>query len=126
MKKEKLKMKNEDFISEFLERLNTDNDKRVNQNLFYEDNVLFSYGYHFPLCLHLNNGFILNKSKYSVTTSKIQTYTRRILEKKGFAYIELTTQEIKDILNNFWDKQKLEEIERMLLLNKLNGEKINY
>ena len=41
-------MRNEDFIIQFL---NSKGGNAKNQNIFYEDNILYDYGYHFPLAV---------------------------------------------------------------------------
>lgn len=41
------------------------------KTMFFEDNVIYSYGYHFPIARHLDNGDILFTTQdYSVTTSQ--------------------------------------------------------
>ena len=48
-------------------------------NVFYDDNTIYSYGYHFPLA-HLYDGFALvNSNRYSVSTSKHQTIVKWVL-----------------------------------------------
>lgn len=41
-------------------------------NFFFEGNVLFSYGHHFPLCIKHQGYFIINGDYYSVTTRQHQ------------------------------------------------------
>ncbi len=43
--------------------------KTPNGNLFFEKEVLYSYGYHFPLAVDLGSLYVVNGDKYSVTTS---------------------------------------------------------
>lgn len=52
-------------------------------NTFIEGNVIYSYGHHFPMAVRLTDNsnlfdggykFILNEKKYSVSTSKHQSY----------------------------------------------------
>jgi len=46
------------------------NGRNSTESLFFEGDVLYSYGYHFPLAVRLDDGFyIVNGDKYSVTTS---------------------------------------------------------
>jgi len=65
---------NEEVISDFADGI-----QGINKNVFSEKDgfgrlVLFSYGYHFPIALKLDDGFfIFNKSKYSRTTSRHQS-----------------------------------------------------
>lgn len=43
-------------------------------NVFFENDVIYSYGYHFPMAVRLPNGlFVCNGDKYSVTTSSHQS-----------------------------------------------------
>ncbi|HEY5631627.1 MAG TPA: hypothetical protein VIR31_05830 [Nitrososphaeraceae archaeon] len=59
-------MKNQEVINNFIMG-NTEKGK--GSNLFFENDVLYSYGYHFPLCLKINHAFIINSNSYSMTTA---------------------------------------------------------
>ena len=59
-------MKNNQVCEHFA---NGDTSART-KNLFIETDILFSYGRHYPLCIRLKDGFILNVSGYSQTTSQ--------------------------------------------------------
>jgi len=52
----------------------------IASNMFIEDNILYSYGHHFPLLVRFNWGIIQNADKYSVTTSCHQSKTSRIAD----------------------------------------------
>lgn len=56
-------------------------------NMTSTGDKLFSYST--IIAQRTPKGIILNGCKYSVTTSKQQTYARRALEKKGLAYTEV-------------------------------------
>ena len=78
-------MKNELFIQNFVRGLNKDHAK--NQNLFSEYNILYSYGYHYPLLVRLDpttpDGraiFLLNDSGYSPTTRRHIFNARRFAD----------------------------------------------
>jgi len=63
-------MKNKEVCAEFVSGY-----EAKTQNLFSEETngkrVLYSYGYHFPLCVVLGDGTkLFNSSNYSATTSK--------------------------------------------------------
>lgn len=59
------------------------------KNLFIEGDVIYSYGYHFPLCLRLNNGFVINSDGYSQTTARHKgEIVRAISEFMNFAELE--------------------------------------
>ena len=45
-----------------------------NGSLYREGGVLFSYGEHFPLAVHVGNYFLINADRYSNSTSKHQSY----------------------------------------------------
>lgn len=49
-------------------------------NIYYEKDVLYSYGRHFPLAVRCKNGYILNGDRYSNTTSGHQSLTRSLAE----------------------------------------------
>lgn len=48
-----------------------------NEPLFRENGVLYSYGYHFPLAMHVGGYQLINADTYGPTTSKHQSYTIR-------------------------------------------------
>jgi hypothetical protein len=73
-------MKNRTVAENFV---NGDEDSK-GSNLFIENNVLYSYGYHFPLAVRLKGDsgdyiFLVNIGKYSISTSKHQSYLRQAL-----------------------------------------------
>ena len=72
-------MRNEEVIKAFIEG----DEKAHTKNVFIKDNFLFSYGFHFPLAIRLigTDGFkfVINKSKYSVSTSRHQGYLNRMI-----------------------------------------------
>tara|TARA_Y100000296_G_scaffold63853_1_gene74474 strand:+ start:152 stop:1024 length:873 start_codon:yes stop_codon:yes gene_type:complete len=46
-------------------------------NMFFDSDIIYSYGYHFPMAKHINNNLILFTSKgYSISTSKHLGITR--------------------------------------------------
>lgn len=110
-------MTNKQFIKEFVERLYTDNDNKRHGNLFYEDNVLYSYGHHYPLCLNLNGDFIINSDKYSSSTSKQKSCVVQVLNELNKSFILLNTDNINLILQK--NIQKLSEAEK--ILNTMKG-----
>lgn len=91
-------MKNEDLIKAFGKGI----PYCKNNSLVVIGNILFSYGPHFPLLIRLesDNGyeFILNKAKYSQTTSKQQNFCRRIFGDKIIA--EKTWAEMMSLKGN--------------------------
>lgn len=65
-------------------------------NIFSENDVLYSYGYHFPLCIRMKDGYIINKSKYSPTTSRQQNCCRSYANGE---VLEVETEKMKEIIN---------------------------
>lgn len=86
--------------------------KGTGSNLFIEDNVIYSYGYHFPIALRLkeDNGFkfIFNSSGYSVTTSKHKNYVKCAIGESNILFfvdtnklkelVELNVENIKELM----------------------------
>ena len=88
-------MRNEEFIKKFF---NSNGGNAKNQHIFYEDNVLYDYGYHFPLAIKLNNGYVIvNKYKYSRTTSRHQNIILNNVDNDKL--IQYNTYEMRDIIN---------------------------
>jgi hypothetical protein len=131
-------MKNENVVSEFL-RSYDNNEKIKTDNLFFEDSVLYSYGYHYPLCIKVkshnynNSGYhyFINISGYSATTGKHTGVFCRALtgfnlkglieeKKKGnFENIHLikSTEKLKEIID--FSKYKLNKSVKDLCINDL-------
>lgn len=75
---------NEQVIRSFVE----EGRYRRGGTLFAEEgnDTLYSYGYHFPLVVRLPDGFLVNGSHVSPTTSRHQTHTFRVLDDAGSRY----------------------------------------
>jgi len=87
-------------------------------NLFIEGRTIYSYGYHFPIAIRLeDNTFLLNEDGYSQTTAKHKGIVRREIEKQGFKLYILPTQNLKDIIHA--DLKTLKEV----MLNKFIDDK---
>jgi len=115
-------VKNQDVIKEFID---FGTDVKVN-SVFSDKGVLYSYGYHFPMLVRLNDGYIYNKDKYSPTTSKHQSIVRSYLEQKKISYIEMNTRQIKELLlnPNITDIRfiTIEELNKLRILEGLQDE----
>lgn len=85
------KMRNSEVVAEYID---CSESEAKTKHLFVEKEVLYSYGYHFPLCVKLRDAWIINSNGYSKTTachrglvtSKIAGLAYRYLErakKKG-------------------------------------------
>jgi hypothetical protein len=88
-------MNNGDVCKEYI-----NGDIAKGNNLFVEGNILYSYGYHFPLAIRLILGkkykFIINSDKYSVTTSKHKFLLLNKIDKEDIIK-ECNTQEMQKI-----------------------------
>ena len=111
-------MKNTDLINKFI----LGEEKGKIGHLFIENNVLYNYGYHFPISLRVKgeNGFkfVVNLDKYSQTTSKIQNQFKRMAEKDIIA--GFYTEDLKDLI--FEKPQNIEELNKLLVIKGLNKE----
>lgn len=56
-------------------------------NVFFEDDTIYSYGYHFPLAIRLPWGFLLNGDTPSSTTAKHQADVRSAVRKSQRPYM---------------------------------------
>lgn len=99
-------MKNSQIAEDFI-KLNLEKNQKIEgSNFFAEGNVIYSYGYHFPIAIKFQDGFIFNISRYSRTTSKHKGIVRRAI---GDRFIqELNTQQMKEIINS--DVKSIKEI----------------
>lgn len=77
----------------------------------FKENILFSYGPHFPLCILKNNKeALLNVEKISVTTGKHRYLIRSFLEEAGFKIETGKTQDLKDFIRNFEAYKQRQEL----------------
>jgi len=82
------------------------------KNLFIEQYnnklIIYSYGYHFPICVKLSDGtYIFNSDGYSRTTAKHKGDVARVLGYANFKAVQddtnaliVRTGELKDIIEN--------------------------
>lgn len=70
-------------------------------HMFIEGNAIYSYGRHFPIAIRLKNGYLINKDKYSSSTSTHQNRVRgAIAEFSGKTPIELNTEQMKKAIED--------------------------
>ena len=105
-------MNNKSFITDFLNnQYRTD---KKNSNLFYENFILYSYGYHYPLCIKLkDNHFIINNSGYSMTTSRhTNEIIKQITSNNSLNMKSFENQNIKKQYNNivFMNTEQMKKI----------------
>lgn len=110
---------NKEIIENFIDGATTGHNR--NKSLFIEGDILYSYGYYFPLIIRLKDIFLLNKTKYSNTTSKHQSICRNSVDCE-----EYTTNELQEIihltiLNNLKDTT-MEDINKLKIMEKLEDE----
>lgn len=115
--------KNENVVNDFIKGISTTKTK----HLFIEQEkngvlILYSYGYHFPLSIKLNdNTFLINSNGYSNTTARHKSLLCRGLTNLTFKDLEkdiknqnnimlFNTEQLKDIISNEF-KTKLEVIQ---------------
>jgi hypothetical protein len=87
-------MKNSEVANTFV-----DSDAEVKtKHFFIEGNVIYSYGYHFPVCVKLSDGyFLFNKDGYSNTTSRHKSLVSRQLPTDRI--ILLRTEQLKQAID---------------------------
>ena len=102
-----------DFINGFVNRT---------QNLFIKKNptnnilILYSYGYHFPLCIKLlDNTFLINSNGYSNTTARHKSLLCRDLGFNNFKDLEQNHNKDNIIL---MDTNELKRVIDMGFINK--------
>lgn len=110
--------KNINVVDEFVNFGEDENIKA--KHLFFEKDVLFSYGYHYPLCIRLRDCFIINKDGYSRTTANHKGKVIRSLPKNSIVF--LNTQEIKEICANTHDFRFINyiDLQKLKILKELN------
>ena len=96
------RMKIDEIIEQFVvfgkfgERCKTSND-----SLFHDTGCLVNYNT--IIGLKLGKTVVLNKEKYSVTTSKNQNKVRRLCQKISMPIIEVTEDDINQLASAFHD-----------------------
>jgi len=84
------------------------------KNLFIDKNVLYSYGHHFPLCVKLLGGFIINSDSYSVSTARHKGY---IVRKLNGNFILMNIKQIREVIEN--NIKTIEEAKNFFILKAL-------
>jgi hypothetical protein len=70
-------------------------------SMFIDGDVIFSYGYHFPIAVRLNsNTAVFTSRNYSRTTSMHKGFVRRALETAGYT-LTLKELEREDVLGGY-------------------------
>lgn len=95
-------MKNKDVAEDFANGLS----ESKTENMFLEKNVVYSYGYHFPIAIRLQGSswgefeFIYNQDGYSSSTSRHKSLVMRAINQKVGSVIKVgNTQFLKDVIS---------------------------
>lgn len=131
-------VKNFDVVEEFINVIKPPKTTTKTRHLFYEDNILYSYGYHFILCVKLKDGYIVNSDGYSMTTSTHKGILIRAItdffnfkefekNKKDYPNIVLmTTNQIKNLIEILkWKKEEIKtigDLKNSMMLGELENE----
>ena len=103
-------MKNSEVCEGFAIRQKAKTKHLFSEKEFSNNNfVLYSYGYHFPLSVLLEDGvFLINKNSYSQTTERHKRHLSRVLGFENFKDLEknhkeniilFSTNELKEIID---------------------------
>ena len=95
-------------INDFMQGISNKTQHLFSERGFNNTLILYSYGYHFPLCIKLNcNVFLINKNGYSKTTAKHKSLLCKGLGYNNFKELEknhrsniklYSTDELKNII----------------------------
>ena len=83
-------------------------------NVFFEGDKLYSYGYHFILAQKCMNGYIINGDGYSISTTKHQSITRRHVS--GYNYVTVPFSAIEAFFRSI--KQQGTDINEFNIIDK--------
>lgn len=79
-------------------------------NVFFEGDVLYSYGTHFPLAVKCRNGYILNGDNYSSSTGQHQSLTRNWADRQWFYMTHIKSiKKLKEMIEEYNQKNKNEQ-----------------
>ncbi len=87
-------MTNQEIIDQFILQALGDDNIYMADNLFYEDGVLYSYGYHWPIAVWHDTFCCVNTSRRSNTSSKHVALVIKSLTSSEFSE-KLKMMEIK-------------------------------
>ena len=84
--------------------------KLKGSRMFIDGDIIYSYGYHFPIAIRLNSpeGFkyIFNSSSYSISTARHKSYVKRVIEEEN---IILETSKM-DVFKGVKDIKQIKDI----------------
>lgn len=67
-------------------------------NVYIDGAVIYSYGSHFPMAKKDGERAWVNVDKYSVSTSRQQSYLLAALLSAGYSMMAVTTSELKEMI----------------------------
>lgn len=67
-------------------------------SFYYEGNVLYSYGPHFPVAVIRGTRAFFNSDGYSPTTSRHKSYAQSALQSAGYVFTMRTTAELQEMV----------------------------
>jgi hypothetical protein len=122
---------NEEVARRFSERDFPKHGKELNgSHFFIRDEVLYSYGEHFPVAMWLTPYEVLfNDDGYSVTTRKHKSVTKYALSKArpDVRITRVSTSEFKDILHRRYAGQQATEGQKVVfVVRPLEYEKVTF
>ena len=92
-------MKNRELAENFAEGATKGN----GSHMFIDDNVIYSYGYHFPIAIRLTSDYgfkyILNRKGYSMSTTKHKNYVASCIYEKDTILATDRIEEYKNMKN---------------------------
>lgn len=72
-------------------------EEQQGSNIFYEKNIIYSYGYHFPIAIKLDKYVLFNSNSYSNTTSKHQNHVLNSIDDSTHKRIHLPLKSLRHI-----------------------------
>lgn len=70
--------------------------KGKGNNMFIDGDIIYSYGYHFPIAKRYGNRALITKKKYSQTTSKHTNIVKGALKSAGFEVFDADDLRLND------------------------------
>ena len=100
-------MRNRDLADRFISGA----EKGNGSNMFIDGDIIYSYGYHFPIAKRLGSGmYLVNSESYSSTTSAQQSHVRNAIP-YGAKSISFKNCDVDYIEDQFIsDKAEIEDI----------------
>lgn len=109
-----MKYSNQDLIDLYARNQAENGDQNSGGSMFIEDNILYSYGRHFPMAQRVNGALLVSTQTYSSTTAQQMSKLRYALHHSTTFEVENVKPESKaDHASNF--KDYVERYKRKLI-----------